>query len=232
MEEGRVSGQEPKTTNYVVYYRVSTARQGQSGLGLDAQQRDVTAFLRNRDVIGCSYTEIETGTRNDRAQLIAALRECKLRRATLLVGRLDRLSRNALFLFTLLEGNVPLAFADMPNADRTWVQMKAVWAEHEGRLISERTKAALASARARGVRLGGPVTYPLGDAERAKAAAARQAQAQTRAELVMPVISELQHSGAMSLRKLASGLNARGVTAPRGGSWTPMTVARVLARAG
>lgn len=139
---------------YVVYYRVSTSRQGESGLGLEAQQHDVRQFLRGKDQIVATFTEIESGKRTNRAQLAAALRECRLRRAVLLVAKLDRLSRNARFLLELLDGNVPLAFADLPNADRTWVQMKAVWAEHEGRVISERTKAALAAARARGVKLG------------------------------------------------------------------------------
>lgn len=219
-------------SNFVVYFRVSTTRQGESGLGLEAQQRDVSAFLRSRDVIVASFTEIESGKRNDRTQLTTALRECKLRRATLLVAKLDRLSRNLLFLATLLEGDVSLAFADMPNADRTWIQMKAVWAEHEGRLISERTKAALASAKARGVVLGGPVTYPLGDAERAKAVTVRRMKAAERAALVLPVIDELRETGSMSLRKIADGLNSRGVATPRGRSWQPATVARILARVG
>ena len=218
--------------NYVVYYRVSTARQGESGLGLEAQQRDLLAFLRSRDVIVADFTEVESGKRSDRMQLTAALRECKLRRATLLVAKLDRLSRNALFLFTLLEGNVPLAFADMPDADATWVRMKAVWSEHEGHLISQRTKAALASARARGVKLGGPITYPLGDAERAKATAIRQVRARERAELILPLIAELSAPGSMSHRELACALNKRGVAAPRGGSWHPTGVARLLRRAG
>lgn len=218
-------------TNYVVYYRVSTSRQGESGLGLEAQQFDVRSFLRSRDVIAASFTEIESGKRCNRDQLSAALRECRLRRATLLVAKLDRLSRNARFLLELLDGNVPLAFADLPNADRTWVQMKAVWAEHEGRVISERIKAALAAAKARGVKLGGPVTYALGDAERAKATAAKQAKAREHATLVKPVIEELKDGGATTLRALAEGLNLRGVAAPRGSVWTPTAVWRVIQRA-
>lgn len=136
---------------YVTYLRVSTARQGVSGLGLEAQRAAVQAHL-NGGVwkIVKEIVEVESGTHNERPQLIRAMRLCRLHGATLLIAKLDRLSRNVAFLSKLMEEGVPFTAADMPEADRTQLQMMVVFAEHEARAISSRTKAALTAAKERG----------------------------------------------------------------------------------
>ena len=140
---------------YVTYYRVSTQRQGQSGLGLEAQRSAVQAFLAGKEIIA-EFTEIESGRKTDRPQLVAALALAKKQKATLVIAKLDRLARNVHFISGLLESNVQFVAADMPEADRTFLQMAAVFAEWEATKIRKRTKEALAAAKARGTVLGSP----------------------------------------------------------------------------
>ena len=142
---------------FIAYYRVSTDRQGASGLGLEAQRAAVKAFIGRSDKLIAEYKEVESGKRHDnRPQLLAALAECKKRKATLVIAKLDRLSRNVKFISTLMDGDVDLVCCDMPQATRLTLHIMAAMAEHEREMISTRTKAALAAAKKRGVRLGNP----------------------------------------------------------------------------
>ena len=147
---------------FVAYYRVSTDRQGMSGLGLDAQRAAVARHIGQAELVA-EFTEVESGRKNDREQLAHAMSLAKRTKATLVIAKLDRLARNVHFISGLLESNVPFVCADMPEADRTFLQMMAVFAELEARKISERTKAALAQIKAQGRKLGSP-TPELGSA--------------------------------------------------------------------
>ena len=147
---------------YVAYRRVSTARQGESGLGLDSQEEMLSRYVASvKGVLLMSFTEIESGRSDtNRPQLQAALAACKKHKAILLIAKLDRLSRSVAFTAALLESPVKFVACDMPNADRTFLQMVAVFAEYEREQISRRTKAALAAAKARGQKLGNPTLTP------------------------------------------------------------------------
>jgi len=148
----------PHSGKWVAYYRVSTDRQGESGLGLDAQRKAVADYLNGGNwVLATAYTEVESGKRtNNRPQLAAALTTCKKLKAKLIVAKLDRLSRNVAFISTLMNSGVEFVAADMPHANKMTLQVLAVFAEHERDQISARTKQALAAAKERGVKLGGP----------------------------------------------------------------------------
>ena len=213
-------------TSFVAYYRVSTDRQGQSGLGLEAQRAAVEAFAKGEVI--AEFTEVESGRKSDRAQLAAALAAAKKAKATLVIAKLDRLARNVHFVSGLLESGVPFVCADSPEADRTWLQMSAVFAEWEARKISERTKAALVAAKARGVRLGSPT--PAAGSKAGNEAI--QARAQAFAQRVLPIINSIKSQGMTSLREIAAELPARGVQTARGGSqWHASQVGNLLARA-
>ena len=220
-------------TTYVAYARVSTAKQGKSGLGLEAQEEAIRAFLKPEDnLLAPTYVEVESGKRSDRPQLEAALRHAKLTGATILVAKLDRLTRNVRFLLTLLEAGVEVAFCDLPHVKgpmgRFILTQMASVAELEAGLISERTKAALRAARERGVKLGGfrgvKVDQSLGVAE-------RQHRASDFASRVYPEIERIRLSGTHSLREVAAELNSRGISTRRGGLWTASQVSRVLTAA-
>lgn len=219
---------------FVLYFRVSTARQGASGLGLDAQRKAVTEFLNGGDwrTVG-EFTEVESGKRSDRPELARAIEACRVHGARLLIAKLDRLSRDAHFLLGLDKEGVDFVAADMPNANRLTVGIMALVAEEERRMIGARTKAALAAAKARGVVLGGDRGGRATDAARTKAAAVRQDKADARAMDLAKVIAEVKADGATSLRQVATELNARGIGTARGdGLWTAVQVSRVLARTG
>jgi DNA invertase Pin-like site-specific DNA recombinase len=216
---------------FVSYLRVSTARQGRSGLGLEAQRRAVLDYLNGgRWKLIEEHVEIESGRRNDRPALTKALAACRLHSATLVVAKLDRLSRNAAFLLALRDAGTEVTFVDAPDANRLTVTVMAAVAEHEAELISARTKAALAAAKARGVRLGNQGNLTIEGARRGRRAGAitRRAQAAQRATDLAPAIAELRVKGARSLRELAAGLNDRGVPATRGGQWSAAQVQRIL----
>ena len=225
-------------TRFVAYFRVSTDQQGRSGLGLDAQRSTVARYVDTQPA-GCivaSFEEVESGKRSDRPQLAAALAACRAHRATLVIAKLDRLARNARFLLSIVEGTGEggVVFCDLPTVPAGPVgkflvtQMAAV-AELEAGLISQRTKAALTAAKARGVKLGNP-QLRAGSADCAKAAAAvASAQAQRRAADVLPFIYAAQKAGATTLQAVADAMMARGIPTPGGrGSWHPATVARAL----
>ena len=205
-------------TQYIAYYRVSTQRQGQSGLGLDAQRHAIAGY----DIIA-EFTEVESGKKADRPELAQALALAKETGATLLIAKLDRLARNVHFITGLLEAGVPIVCADMPEADRTFLQMAAVFAEWEGRRISERTKAALAAAKQRGIKLGSPCPAKGGAAT---AGIRRDATAKV-APQAMPVITALRNAG-QSLRAIASALNSAGIPTAMGGKWYASSVRNLI----
>jgi DNA invertase Pin-like site-specific DNA recombinase len=217
---------------FVAYYRVSTARQGKSGLGLEAQKAAVAAYVLSKGgEVASEFVETESGKNNDRPELQRALAEAKRRGAVLLIAKLDRLARNVAFIATLLESGVEVTAADMPEANRFMLHVMAAVAEHEGQAISERTKAALQAAKARGVKLGWAMSERRQEHRRASAnsVAARIAKADTFAANTLPVIHSLQGQG-LSLRGVAKALNERGVQTAHGGQWQATTVKNILAR--
>lgn len=233
-----------KTTTartFIAYLRVSTDRQGRSGLGLEAQEAAIRAYLQAGDrLLEPPHVEIESGRKAGRVKLAEALARCRKTGAALLVAKLDRLSRDMVFLRTLIDSGVDVAFCDLPHIPpgamgRFLLSQMALVAELEAGLVSERTKAALAAAKARGVKLGGDRGYrppQAPDATLGSRAAAekRIRKADHAAHGLLPVIAELRAAGASSLHALAAGLTERGVSTPRGGSWTATAVRRVLAR--
>lgn len=212
---------------YVAYYRVSTDRQGQSGLGLDAQRTAVAKYIADAELVA-EFTEIESGRNNDRIQLAQALALAKKSKATLIIAKLDRLARNVHFISGLLESGVSFICADSPEADRTWLQMSAVFAEWEARKISERTKSALQVAKARGVKLGCP-TPQVGSAA---GNAVIQTRANNYADRVAPIVRDvIAVSGASTLRELATELSTRGIQTPRGNTeWAASQVNALIKR--
>jgi DNA invertase Pin-like site-specific DNA recombinase len=179
------------------------------------------------------FVEVESRKVNDRPQLALAMAECKRRKAILVIAKLDHLGRRLSFMAGLMDQEVPFVAANMPHANRFRPHLEAVIAEDERRRISERTKAALAAAKARGTKLGGYRDgHGFTPAVRAQAAAARTAKAERTAVALLPRIRLLQASGITSASGIARALNEQGVAAPRGGQWQAVQVQRVLARAG
>jgi DNA invertase Pin-like site-specific DNA recombinase len=215
---------------FVSYLRVSTARQGASGLGLEAQRAAVTGYLNGgRWMLLQEIVEVESGKRNDRPALAAAIRLCRKHRATLVIAKLDRLARNVAFISNLMESGVEFVAVDMPQANRFVVHILAAVAEQEAEATSKRTKAALAAAKARGTKLGGRRVSAERFAE--IGAVGREIRTQNakalRAEL-LPTIAQIQAAGAISLRQIAGELNTRGISTARGGEWSAVQVQRVL----
>jgi DNA invertase Pin-like site-specific DNA recombinase len=225
------------TGKFVAYYRVSTGRQGKSGLGLEAQRAAVAVYLNGGDwQIVDEFTEVESGKNSDRPALDKALAAARLHRASVVVSKVDRLTRSVAFLSRLLEAGVDVRFADLPQIEgatgRFMLQQMVAVAELEAGMISARTKAALAQARKRGVKLGGFRGGAKPTAKmRALSAAAIQRRANARAADIAPTIKSLQAAGATSLRAIAAALNAQNIPTSRGqGMWSPVQVARVLER--
>lgn len=219
------------TGAFVLYFRVSTDRQGASGLGIEAQRAAVTMFLNGGDwKVASEFVEVESGKNSDRAELAKAIKACRLYGAKLLIAKLDRLSRDAHFLLGLEKAGVEFTAADMPNANRLTVGIMAMVAEEERRMISARTKEALQAAKARGKVLGGFRGVVIDNEARARSVASRQAKAADRAGELASVIEELRATGAVSLRDFAAGLNGRGIPTTRGGTWSAVQVSRVLSR--
>jgi len=210
-------------TSYIPYYRVSTDKQGRSGLGLEAQQEAVAPY---RDQITHSFTEIESGSDNHRPQLAAAIAMCKSTGATLLIAKIDRLSRDAGFLLTLRSSGLAIMAADMPHVGTLEFGIRAVFAQHEREEISRRTKAALSAAKARGQKLGSPNPRAGG---LAVSAHLRAQKAATIAK-VMPIVRDLQQLGMTTTRQIAQGLTERGIpTATGATTWHSAQVSRLLA---
>ena len=226
----------PNSGKFVCYYRVSTGRQGKSGLGLDAQRAAVATYLNGGDwQIADEYTEVESGKNSDRPALEKALAAARLHRASLVVSKVDRLTRSVAFLSRLLEAGVDVRFADLPQIEgatgRFMLQQMVAVAELEAGMISARTKAALAAAKRRGTKLGGNRGVKPTAKMRARSTAVLQQRADARAADIGPTIKALQVAGAMSLRAIATGLNAQGIPTARGkGRWSAVQVARILDR--
>ena len=237
---------------FIAYFRVSTARQGASGLGLEAQREAVTHHLNSGNgQLVAEVVEIESGKRNDRPKLAEALRLCRLHNATLIIAKLDRLARNVSFISNLMEAGVEFTAVDFPKANRLTVHILAAVAEHEAAMISARTKAALSVKRdwlasrtpeqRAELEAAGKKTRLGGDGRHLQAVqhlghkaglAVRTARARRRAVDLAPTIRELQTKG-RSLRSVADELNAQGFATSREGSkWTATQVSRVLAQAG
>lgn len=220
---------------FVAYYRVSTDAQGRSGLGVEAQKQAVLSYLNGGAwELVAEFTEVESGKRGDRPELTKALALCRVYGAKLVIAKLDRLSRDAHFLLGLQKAGVPFVAADMPYADSLTVGVLALVAQKEREMISQRTKAALAAAKARGKALGGfREDARVTDEARRKAAKMKAEASARKAEDLMPTIKAVQAEGASSLRQIAAALTAKGIPTPGGGSgaWNAAQVQRVLARA-
>jgi len=212
---------------YVAYYRVSTQRQGRSGLGLEAQQDAVRVFTAGHEVVE-SFVEVESGKRDEnRPKLQEAIALAKAYGAKLIVAKLDRLARNVHFITKLQEAKVPFIACDMPDANELTVHIMAALAQHESKMISERTKAALAQARKRGVKLGNPDNLTQEAAMEAlpKAREARSRKAAERREAVKPIVDRLKAEGHETAYSIAKELNELGIPTPSGrGKWYPHTV--------
>jgi DNA invertase Pin-like site-specific DNA recombinase len=219
---------------FVAYYRVSTRKQGKSGLGLEAQQEAVRSHLNGgRWKMVAEFTEVESGKRNDRPALAEALALCRIHGATLIIAKLDRLARNVAFISNLMDSSVEFVAVDMPTASRFTVHIMAAVAEQEAEMIAARTKAAMATAKARGTLLGRRDSAIAAYASKGALASAelRGAKASKRADDLLPMILHIQASGAASLREIAAVLNDKGVPTARGGEWSAVQVSRVLAYA-
>ena len=211
---------------YVAYYRVSTAQQGKTGLGLEAQRASVAKYLSTAGgTLVAEFTEVVSGVQDSRKELAAALRQCKAEHATLVIAKLDRLARRLSYLSSFIESEVPLVVADMPNANKFVLQMMAVLAETERDMISERTRLALSAAKARGIKLGNPNL----NAARDIAASARRKRADAFAQDMSEQISTLQRQG-KNLRQIAKELNSKGCKTASGGLWWPTTVSNIIKR--
>jgi DNA invertase Pin-like site-specific DNA recombinase len=221
-------------SRFIAYERVSTARQGTSGLGLAAQRQSIETFAASRGAaILARFTEVESGRTSQRPELSKALDLARLTGATLVIAKLDRLSRNAAFLLTRQEGGVRFIAVDMPEANDLTVGIMALVAQAEREAISRRTKEALAVARARGVKLGNPNgAASLRRAEKGGTALreAVAANADVFAAELAPLVSELTAPGQASLRSIAADLNARNIQTRRGGRWHVSTVRNLLER--
>lgn len=209
-------------TRYVSYLRVSTSKQAASGLGIEAQRASISEFIRltGADQIA-EYVEAESGANDERAQLRAAIDECRSRKASLLVAKLDRLARSVAFVSAVMDSDVPLVAADNPHASRLVLHMLAAVAEFEREQISHRTKAALAAAKARGVKLG----------TTGKALAARHSEEAHGWSLSLrAVVEEARKTGATTPTRLAAYLNDSAIASRHGGRWHPSNAARLLRR--
>ena len=220
--------------SFVAYYRVSTAKQGASGLGLDAQRAAVKTYLNGGDwrIVG-EFVEVESGRNSDRPELARALACARLHRAALVVANVSRLTRSSGFLNKLLDAGTDVRFADLPSIEgptgRFMLQQMAAVAELEAGMIGDRTKKALAAAKARGTKLGGNRGVVLSEEQRAQGRAVQTVRSKARAADIQPIIADLQADGVASLAQLAAALTERGIPTSRGANrWSPMQVSRVL----
>lgn len=220
--------------SFLAYERVSTARQGASGLGLEAQRLSIEAFARSRTAeVIARFTEVESGRNPDRPELNRALHLSRITGATLVIAKLDRLSRNAAFLLTLRDSGVRFLAVDMPEANDLTVGIMALVAQAEREAISRRTKEALAVAKARGVRLGNPNgAAALRRAGKGAVAlrAAVVANADQHAQDLRAVVEAILADGVTSLRGIAEEMNRRGMRTRRGGQWQVSNVGNLLLR--
>lgn len=222
------------TGKFVSYIRVSTAKQGVSGLGMEAQREAINRYLNGGQwELLAEFVEVESGKKDDRPELLKALKHCQVTGATLVIAKLDRLSRDLHFISSLQKAGIEFLACDMPTANKFTVHIFAALAEHEREMISQRTKAALAALTCRGVKLGNPgnLSRDAVDKGVVNASAARRAKADEFAVQVGPIVRELQANG-LGLRQIAARLNRQCILTARGksGAWTPTAVKNLLAR--
>ena len=229
----------PRKSRFIAYYRVSTGAQGRSGLGIEAQRETVRRFIQSEGGAWPpleSFKETESGRRSDRPQLVRALATCRARGASLVVAKVDRLTRSSAFLEALRDSGVDVRFCDLPDlkgaTGRFLLAQMASVAELEAGLISERTKAALAAKVARDGQWDRKAKHHLvpGAGQR-EAAKATRARADKRAHDLADFVRQLREDGVTTLRGIAEALNENEVETPRGGSWGPSNVRNLLARA-
>jgi DNA invertase Pin-like site-specific DNA recombinase len=224
----------------IAYFRVSTKRQGTSGLGLDSQREAVQNYIRsNQAELVASYTEVESGRSNERPELVKAIGHASLSKCRLVVAKIDRLSRNLAFLTQLMETKVDFIAADMPHANRLTIHLMAAIAEHECSMIRDRTKLALAQAKKRGVKLGSSrQDHWLGREDKRKAGltkaikasvSSRRASTNKAYQFLLPTIKELRASG-FTLSAIAKHLNDKGHNTRSGKCWSHVSVLRLLRR--
>lgn len=216
-----------KKIQYIAYYRVSTERQGASGLGLEAQRSAVATFAKGRGEIAAHYTEIESGKKNNRPQLAAAIAETKKRGAVLLIAKLDRLARSAGFIFTLRDAGVNFLACDMPDANGLTVGIFAALAQHEAETISARTRAALAEKKKQGAILGTPANLTSEARKKGRAAHTANATSNTNTKQARGYATMLA-SERKTLRTIAALLNSEGFKTARGGKYSAVQVARLI----
>lgn len=217
---------------YVAYYRVSTRKQGDSGLGLDGQKSSVERFVKGEGgELFDEFTEVESGRKSERPQLDKAIRRCLLTGATLVIAKLDRLSRDVAFLAMLENSELKFIAADMPHANQFTRGMMANLAQYEAELISERTKAGLAAAKARGQTLGNPNLQLVRNNDTTAAIQARVSKAEKRNAQVRELITEFEAEAGreLSLRELADRLNSAGYQTARGKRFSATQVQRIKA---
>jgi DNA invertase Pin-like site-specific DNA recombinase len=217
----------PPARTYTPYYRVSTQKQGNSGLGLDAQRAAVQAFVPDPSQLVGEFVEIESGKKNQRPQLLAAIAEARRIGATLLIAKLDRLSRNAGFIFALRDSGVDFVCCDMPDANTLTVGLFAIIAQHERETISKRTKDALAAKKARGAQLGSPQNFTTVVIAQGQAAMQRNAR-EHRANRQAAQLAELLRAKGQTLWQIAAKLNEAGYRTRRGKEFHATTVQRLL----
>lgn len=211
-----------KTKEYIAYYRVSTDRQGKSGLGLEAQQKAVSDFLRDRQIIA-SYTETESGKKNNRPELQKALSDCKKQKAILIIAKLDRLGRNVAFISSLMESKVEFIAVDNPHANKLMLHMLAAFAEHEREQISKRTKEALAAAKRRGVELGKHGKHILSKKNIKDADAFAYSMTE--------IINDIKSNGHTTVREITEELNKREIpNSKNAGVWHLRTTNKLVKR--
>jgi DNA invertase Pin-like site-specific DNA recombinase len=213
---------------YTPYYRVSTQKQGISGLGLEAQQTAVRAFVQDPAQLLTEYVEVESGKKNQRPQLLAAMAEARRVGSTLLIAKLDRLSRNASFILALRDSGVDFVCCDMPDANTLTVGLFAVLAQHERETISKRTKDALTAKKAQGFQLGNPQNMTPAITQQGQATMQRNAR-EHQANQQAALLADLLRVQGATLWQIANRLNAAGYRARRGGVFHATTIHRLLA---
>ena len=214
---------------YVAYYRVSTKKQGKSGLGLEAQKVEVNRYLKEGDKILIEFIEIDSGKNNKRIELAKAIDYAKKNKATLLIAKLDRLSRNVSFIFQLRDSKVDFVCCDIPDANTLTIGIFATMAQHEREVISQRTKAALAARKARGLKLGTPSNLTIEGRKKAWQTNKDKAANNDNNRRAAMLVCEYKKQG-LTLEVIANLLNENGFKTSRGGKFHKTTVTRIYER--